>query len=512
LLDIRFIRENPEKVKQNALNKGVMLDLDKLLAFDQELRELIYGVEHLRHLANKFQPVVKLMYMAPNIDTWPQFWKEMRQALNNLVGKDISPSMEFNMATERIYHTVSSNTMRMMGRDADSFADGIVNSVKATAEAVRNQEDPEKARSTLKLIRDRLANDMRILSQAIKTADDFIRSDKVAIRELELEIPNMVREPLKEEKAVGVGDEEANKLLREEGEERKFDFEPKAHWDIGESLGILDTKLAAKLAGSNFALFKGAGAKLVRALMAFMLDTHSANGYVEVWPPVLANREIMTGTGQLPKFEHEMYRFEKDDLFLIPTAEVPLTALHAGEILQFTDLPLNYCAYTPCFRREAGAYGSGTRGLLRVHQFDKVEILKITTQEQAADELDKLLADAEGIIQKLGLRYRVALLSTKEMTFASERTYDIEIWSPGVKRWLEVSSVSSFGAFQARRLSLRYRDKNRKVHFCHTMNGSGVAFARLIACLLETYQREDGTVEIPETLQSYFGCERIEKP
>jgi seryl-tRNA synthetase len=429
LLDIKYIRENPDKVKQNALNKGVEVDIDELLELDTQRRELIADYEEQRHRQNELN-------------------KFMAQALKEGMG---------------------------------------LTKAKIT-EAETEQKKAE----------------LRNLSRITKQLDRQRSEIEAKINEVMLEIPNIAQGD------VPVGGGEANKVLREWGEEPKFDFEPKAHWDIGESLGILDTKLAGKLAGSNFALFRGAGAKLVRSLMAFMLDTHSANGYVEVWPPVLANREIMTGTGQLPKFELEMYRFERDDLFLIPTAEVPLTALHAGEILQFADLPLAYCAYTPCFRREAGAYGRETRGLLRVHQFDKVEILKVTTKEQSADELEKLLADAESIIQKLGLRYRVQLLSTGEMTFASERTYDIEIWSPGVKRWLEVSSVSSFGVFQARRLSVRYRDKNRKVHFCHTMNGSGVAFARLIACLLETYQQEDGTVELPEALQPYFGSDRIQ--
>jgi seryl-tRNA synthetase len=427
MLDIKYIRENPDKVRQNALNKGVEVDIDRLLELDAERRGFIQASETLKHQHKRAnEELIKL----------------------KKVGEDASP----------------------------------------------------------------MTKQLREISDQTKNLDRQRSEVDAKIDEIMLQIPNIAMED------VPVEGEEANKLLREEGEERKYSFEPKTHWDMGESLGILDTKLAAKLAGSNFALFRGAGAKLVRALMQFMLDTHSASGYVEIWPPVLANREVMTGTGQLPKFEEDMYRvgIEKDDpkksdLFLIPTAEVPLTAMHGGEILQFTDLPLKYCAYTPCFRREAGAYGRETRGLLRVHQFDKVEILKVTTEEQTADELEGLLADAEGIIRKLGLRYRVMLLSTREMTFASERTYDIEIWSPGVQRWLEVSSVSSFGAFQARRLSLRYRDKDRKVRFCHTMNGSGVAFARLIACLLETYQREDGSVEMPEALRPYFGANGIEK-
>lgn len=368
---------------------------------------------------------------------------------------------------------------------------------QANEEVVKLKKSGEDASKMIK--------ELRGLSDRTKELELKRSEIEAKIKDAMLEIPNVAQGD------VPVGEGNKNKILREGGEERKYNFELKAHWDIGKDLGILDTELAAKLAGSNFALFKGAGAKLVRALMNFMLDAHEKKGYVEVWPPVLANRKIMTGTGQLPKFEEDMYRFEKDDLFLVPTAEVPLTALHAGEILAFTDLPLAYCAYTPCFRREAGAYGRETRGLLRVHQFDKVELLKFTTEEQSGEETEKLLADAEGIIQKLGLRYRVSLLATGEMSFAASRTYDIDIWSPGVKRWLEVSSVSSFGDFQALRLSIRYRDADRKVRFCHTLNGSGVAFARLIACLLETCQRADGTVEIPKALRPHFGAAEIEK-
>ncbi len=421
MIDIAYIRENPEKVKAAAQAKGVQIDMDKLLELDKKRRSLIAESEQLRH--------------------------QHKQANEGLAA------------------------LKKKGEDASD-----------------------------------MVAQLRALGDKTKELDRRRGEVEVQIRAIMLEIPNVAQDD------VPLGDAGQNKVVREWGEEFCFTFTPKPHWDIGQELGILDMKLGASLASSNFALFKGAGAKLVRTLMAFMLERHSANGYTEVWPPILANREIMTGTGQLPKFEEDMYRFEKDDLFLVPTAEVPLTALHRGEMLSFADLPLNYCAYTPCFRREAGAYGRETRGLLRVHQFDKVELVKFTTREQSYEEHEKLLADAEGIIQALGIRYRVQLLSTGEMSFASSRTYDIEIWSPGVKKWLEVSSVSNFESFQARRLNIRYRDENRKVRFCHTLNGSGVAFARLIACLLETCQREDGSVEIPEALQPFFGSQRIEKP
>jgi seryl-tRNA synthetase len=482
LLDIKYIRENPEKVKENALNKGVDVDLAPILELEEKRRKLISATEPLQHLRKA----------ASKKAEW--FWKH-KSLLDK--GKETGKSAE--ELRDMLEKTFGELQKVLEDSEVGKNWTEVISPCFADPEDV--PEAVRQAGISLQLAFSRLGER---LGAAEAESEKDLSEVRRELRNRMLEIPNLAMED------VPVGGEDANKLLREWGEE-VCKVGAKPHWDIGESLGMLDTKLAAKLAGSNFALFRGAGAKLVRSLMQFMLDTHSASGYLEVWPPVLANREVMTGAGQLPKFEEDMYRFEKDDMFLIPTAEVPLTAMHGGEILQFTDLPLKYCAYTPCFRREAGAYGRETRGLLRVHQFDKVEILKVTTEEQAADELEGLLADAEGIIQKLGLRYRVQLLSTREMTFASERTYDIEIWSPGVQRWLEVSSVSSFGAFQARRLSLRYRDKNRKVHFCRTMNGSGVAFARLIACLLETYQREDGSVEVPEALRPYFGADRIEK-
>ncbi len=305
-----------------------------------------------------------------------------------------------------------------------------------------------------------------------------------------------------------------NVVRRIWGERRQFDFEPKPHWDLAKSLGIIDFERASKLSGAGFALFTNLGARLVRALVNFMLDLHTTeHGYTEVWPPKLVTRACMTGTGQLPKMEEDMYRCEVDDLFLIPTAEVPVTNIHREEILDGERLPLYYTAYTPCFRREAGSYGKDTRGLIRVHEFDKVELVKFVRPESSYDELEKLTANAETVLQRLGLEYRVVGLCRGDLSFASAKTYDLEIWAPGVQRWLEVSSCSNFEDFQARRAGIRFKDKGQKPRFVHTLNGSGVAFARLVLTLVEAYQQADGSVVIPEALRPYMrGLEALAAP
>ena len=307
-----------------------------------------------------------------------------------------------------------------------------------------------------------------------------------------------------------------NKIERTVGEPRKFSFQPKTHMEIAEHLELIDFARAAKVAGSNFVLFTGMGARLERALINFMLDIHTKrHRYVEISPPYLVNRVTMTGTGQLPKFEQDMYRLKDDDLFLIPTAEVPLTNIHAGEMLQKEQLPIYYTAYTACFRREAGSYGKDTKGLTRVHQFDKVELVKFVTPETSYDELEKLVKDAEEILQALELTYRVVALSTADLSFASCKTYDLETHSPGTGNWLEVSSCSNFEDFQARRARIRYWDSSenkldKKVRFVHTLNGSGVALARTVIALLEQHQNADGSVTIPKPLRPFLdGLEQL---
>ncbi len=307
--------------------------------------------------------------------------------------------------------------------------------------------------------------------------------------------------------SVPVGpDSKSNRVVRTWGEPRKFSFKPRGHLELLSHLGLADLERAAKVAGSHFVLFSGIGARLERALIQLMLDLHTkSHGYVECSPPLLVNRATMTGTGQLPKFEEEMYRLRDDDLFLIPTAEVPVTNMLAGETLEPSSLPRRYTAYTPCFRREAGSYGKETKGLTRVHQFDKVELVKFTVPESSYDELEKLTADAEEVLQLLELPYRVVALSTGDLGFASAKTYDLEAHSPATDIWLEVSSCSNFEDFQARRANIRFRDaQTKKVRYVHTLNGSGVALARTLIALVENHQNADGSVTIPGAVRPYL--------
>ena len=309
---------------------------------------------------------------------------------------------------------------------------------------------------------------------------------------------------------VPAGDESHNVIVRSWGKPRSSEG-VKPHWEIGSALGLFDAERASKVSGSGFAVFRRDGARLVRALLNFFLDTHAdEHGYEEIWPPVLVNRASMTGTGQLPKFEDDAYAVAGDDLFLVPTAEVPVTNLYRDEILDGADLPKAFCAYTPCFRREAGSAGKDTRGILRMHQFDKVELVRYSAAETSESELQLLLGHAESMLQRLGIPYRVKLLAAGDTGFASAKTYDLEAWAPGVGAWLEVSSCSTFSDFQARRANIRYRPaKGEKPRFVHTLNGSGLAFPRTIACILEHYQQLDGSVIVPEVLRRYVGSERL---
>ncbi len=333
------------------------------------------------------------------------------------------------------------------------------------------------------------------------------------IDEIMLEMPNLPHE------SVPVGtDDDDNVIVRTWGTPKSFDFAPRPHWELGEYLDILDLPRAAKLSGAMFTMLRGAGARLSRALIAWMLDLHAEqHGYTEVAPAHLVRREVMVGTGQLPRLEEDSYRVATDDLFLIPTAEVPITNMHRDEILNEADLPLHYTAYTPCYRREAGAAGKDTRGMLRVHQFDKVELVKIVAPEHSYDELESLLANAEAVLQALDLPYRVAVLCTGSLGAAAAKTYDLEVWSPGVEQWLEVSSCSNCEAYQARRMGTRLRRTDRSkrgpLEHVHTLNGSGLALPRTMIAILENNQQRDGSVVIPEVLHSYMGGrERISAP
>lgn len=324
-------------------------------------------------------------------------------------------------------------------------------------------------------------------------------------RDLLLGIPNTPHD------ACPIGESpEQNPEVRVWGEKPKYDFEPKDHISLGTTLGMLDFEAGTKISGSAFAVYRGAGAKLERSLISFLLDLHTTqHGYTEVQTPFVVKPECLVGTGQLPKFDDQLYKCERDNLYLIPTAEVPVTNLHREEIVPLDKLPIHYAGYTPCFRSEAGAAGLGTRGLIRMHQFDKVELVKITTPETSMTELETLTANAEKVLQLLGLHYRVIELCTGDLGFGSTKTYDIEVWAPGQGGYLEVSSCSNFGDYQARRMNLRYKDENGKNRFCHTLNGSGTALARLFVALVETHQQADGSIRIPEPLRGCFGADRI---
>ncbi|SYZ72785.1 Serine--tRNA ligase [Candidatus Zixiibacteriota bacterium] len=415
MLDIKFIRENPQLVKDAVKNKNDKADIDGILELDKKRRGIIAEVEQLK-------------------------------ALRNSVSEQIAQKKK---------------------KKEDAGAD-----------IARMKEVGEK----------------------IASFDNDLRATEEEINGMLLRVPNVPHH------SVPVGDsEECNVTVREWGKIPQYSFTPAPHWEIGEKLGLLDLPAAAKITGSGFYILKGAGARLQRALIQFMLDTHTADGFVEIAPPYLANSESMTGTGQLPKLAEDMYKLAEENLYLIPTAEVPVTNLHRDEILPEEKLPIYYVAHTPCFRREAGAAGKDTRGMIRVHQFEKVELVKIVHPDKSYDEHETLLQQAEKIIRALNIPYRVRLLCTGDLSFAGAKCYDIEIWCAGVNKYLEISSVSNFESFQARRMNTRFRDKDKKVHFVHTLNGSGTALARLVPAIMENYQTEYGTIVIPEALRPYMG-------
>ncbi|MFW6201847.1 MAG: serine--tRNA ligase, partial [Gemmatimonadota bacterium] len=351
----------------------------------------------------------------------------------------------------------------------------------------------------------RLIERMRGVSDRIGELESELGGVEEEVEALLLGLPN----PPAEE--VPVGGEDANRVLRDWGEARTFDFEPRPHWEIGEALGILDLARGAKIAGSGFPLYVGAGARLERALIDFMVDLQvREHGYTELWSPLMVNHESARGSGHLPKFREDMYEVPDDELFLVPTAEVPISNLHRDEILGPDEMPRRYVAYTPCFRREAGAHGRETRGLIRVHQFDKVELFRFERPEAGDEALEEMLGHAEEVLRRLGLRYRVVLLATGDLGFASAKTYDLEVWAPGVGRWLEVSSCSTDRDFQARRAGVRFRPApNARPRYAHTLNGSALALARTVVALLETYQEADGRVRLPDALASCFGAEHL---
>ena len=422
MLDIKVIRENPDRVKQAMKNRNGDYDeiIDRVLACDEKRRELNSKADTLKAKQNQASKQI------------PQIKKQ---------GGDVSAIL------------------------------AEMNEIKAE----------------------------------IKGMDAEIAAVEADQKELILSIPNIPHE------TVPIGKSDADNVeIRRWGEPKQFDFEPKAHWDIGKDLGILDPETAGKVTGARFHFYNGLGARLERSIYNFFLNTHTEHGYTEVFPPYMVNRASMTGTGQLPKFEEDAFKVSNMDYFLIPTAEVPVTNMYRGDILDKADLPISYCAYSACFRAEAGSAGRDTRGLIRQHQFNKVELVKFADPETSYEELEKLTADAERVLQLLGLPYRVVALSTGDLGFSSAKTYDIEVWLPSYGRYVEISSCSNFEDFQARRASIRFRgDKGEKTKLVHTLNGSGVAIGRTTAAILENYQNADGSVTVPEALIPYMGTDII---
>ena len=421
MLELKFIRENLDLVKDALRKRNSKLEIDGLIELDDKRRKVLLELEDLR-------------------------------AKKNLANDEIS-------------------------------------------KLLKEKQDPKEKIASMKDIAVR-----------IDSLEKELKDHEPQLSRILLNIPNIPHA------SIPAGDAGANKIVRSWGEPKRIANAARSHIELAEHLDIIDFTRAAKLTASNFILYKGDGARLERALYNFMLDLHtSKHGYKEIFPPFLVNRASMTGTGQLPKMEEDMYRLKDDDLFLVPTAEVPLTNIFRDEILNENDLPIYYTAYTACFRREAGSYGKDTKGLMRVHQFDKVELVKFVKPESSYDELEKLLNNAETVLQLLGLPYRVLMLSTEDISFAASKCYDIEAYASGMDKWLEVSSCSNFEAFQARRANIKYRRQaDKKTDYLHTLNGSGVALARTMIAILENYQQPDGTVLIPEVLRPYFnGKERI---
>lgn len=422
MLDIKFIRENPDVVKAAMKSRNANMDaeIDEILRLDRVRRKLTAKVETMKS--------------------------------------------EQNAVTKKIPQ------MKKNGED--------------TSQVMR---------------------EMKVLSDEISGLDGELSDVEKSLRDRLLAIPNIPNETV----PMGVDDSD-NVEVRRWGEPRDFGFSPKAHWDLGRDLNIFDPKRAAKVTGARFHFYRGLGARLERALINFFLDTHTSRGYTEILPPDIVNRDAMTGTGQLPKFEEDAFKLANDDYFLISTAEIPLTNYHREEILDGNALPIKYCAYSACFRAEAGSAGRDTRGLIRQHQFNKVEMVKFARPEASYDELEKLTADAENVLQLLGLPYRVVCLSSGDLGFCAAKTYDVEVWMPSYDRYVEISSCSNCEDYQARRASIRFKDdKADKAKFVHTLNGSGLAVGRTVAAILENYQEANGSVTVPEVLRPYMNVSKI---
>ncbi len=413
---------------------------------------------------------------------------------------------------EQVKKAVESRGQGDYGIDNVLALDGKRRSILATVEQMKNQQN-QKSKDIPKLKKEgqdttTLMAEMKQLSEQIKIMDGEVSQIEEDLKNALLNIPNTPSPNV----VVGTNEED-NVEVRRWGDPRQFDFEQKAHWDIGQELDILDFERAAKISGARFTVYKGMGARLERAIINFMLNLHTEeHGFTEILPPFMVNRDAMTGTGQLPKFEDDMFWIPAKDFFLVPTAEVPVTNLRMNEIMDGEELPVYYTAYTPCFRKEAGSAGRDTRGLIRQHQFNKVELVKFVKPEESYQELDSLTKAAEEVLKRLGIPYRVVQLCTGDMGFSSAMTYDIEVWMPSYGRYVEISSCSNFESYQARRAGIRFRpDMKSKPDFVHTLNGSGLAVGRTFAAILENYQESDGSVTIPEALRPFMGIDKISK-
>lgn len=403
----------------------------------------------------------------------------------------------------------------MKNRNKDISIDGILILDNARRELIFETDNMKAEQNKVSKQIPQLkkeGKDVAALFEEMKGLSAQIKENEQKIREIELDMDSqvMVIPNIPNEKVPIGKDSEDNVEVRKDGTPKEFDFEPRPHWEIGKALDILDPETAGKVTGARFHFYKGLGARLERAVINFYLDSHTKNGYTEIFPPFLVNRASMTGTGQLPKFEEDAFKIADSDYFLIPTAEVPVTNMHRDEILDAGKLPIKYCAYSACFRAEAGSAGRDTRGLIRQHQFNKVELVKFAEPENSYEELESLTRDAEAVLKALGIPYRVVLLCTGDMGFSSAMTYDIEVWMPSYGRYVEISSCSNFEDFQARRAGIKYKkDIKDKATLVHTLNGSGVAVGRTVACILENFQNDDGSVTVPEVLRPYMGTDVI---
>ena len=407
------------------------------------------------------------------------------------------------------------DAMKKRNKDMDALVDEVlaidVQRRELTVKLDQLKQEQNAASREIPKIK-KEGGDISAIMARMNEIKETVKSGDVQLTELEAKQQKIMYEfPNIPNPTIPVGkDDSDNVEIRRWGEPTAFDFEPKAHWDIGADLGILDPETAAKVTGARFHFYKAAGARLERAIINFFLNTHTEHGYTEVFPPFMVNRASMTGTGQLPKFEEDAFRLEREDYFLIPTAEVPVTNMHRSDILEGAQLPISYCAYSACFRAEAGSAGRDTRGLIRQHQFNKVELVKFADPETSYDELEKLTNDAERVLQLLGLPHRVVCLCSGDIGFSSAKTYDIEVWMPSYGRYVEISSCSNFEDFQARRAAIRFkRTPADKAQLVHTLNGSGVAIGRTVAAILENYQNADGSVTVPEVLRPYMGTDII---